>query len=79
MEFSGKCCVAKNFGNFCFRKYNVYLYSTPFFAFRKKISEGALEWKGAQILEYTPPNLTVVLFAFNARNNPYLAGTRVYK
>jgi hypothetical protein len=40
MEFSGKCCVAKDFGNFCFWE--------NFF-------EGVLEWKGAQILEYTPP------------------------
>jgi hypothetical protein len=27
----------------------------PPFAFRKNSFEGALEWKGAQILEYTPP------------------------
>ena len=51
---------AKDFGNFCFRKNNVDLPPSPtfsgkIFAFRKNFFGGALEWKGAKILEYTPP------------------------
>jgi hypothetical protein len=60
LEISGKSCFAKDFGNFRFRKNNVDpppspTFSVKIFAFRKKILGGALEWKGAQILEYTKP------------------------
>jgi hypothetical protein len=37
---------AKDFGNFCFPKTHCRPLPPP---------RGALEWKGAQILEYTPP------------------------
>jgi hypothetical protein len=56
----GGCWVAKDLGNFRFRKNNVDpppspTFSGKIFAFRKHFLGGALEWKGAQILEYTKP------------------------
>ena len=40
--------------------------SGKIFAFRKDNFEGALEWKSAQILEYTPPNQKLVCTALSS-------------
>jgi hypothetical protein len=60
LKISGKMLFAKDFGNFCFPK-NIGdplplspTFSGKIFTLRKIFSRGALEWKGAQILEYTP-------------------------
>ena len=46
---------AKDFGNFCFPKIHCRKYILrKNLCFPEKFFKGGLEWKGAQILEYTP-------------------------